>query len=364
MGTHRNRREASLLAALKLSCTSEASDDVPIALRSMVWAVLRGRSVVAAVCAVAVLSPVGARASELSWDGPADCAAAEQLSFAVERALGMPLAGAGQLQFHVRVESAESTTSARLRVSSEALGEVSKERLLVAADCSKLVDTLAVAISLAIGASESPDAPATPRARAAAAPLSSRATAPVPLDTATPALPDDDPQGTELAALLSAVVDQGSLPEPAIGVSIGLELAWDRLALRALGSLFLQQDVALEGELGAELDLMFGTLQACTNVLSEASAFSLPLCLGADLGALSGVGLGIPEPRRASMPWAAPRIDAGTFWDVPHTRLRVGALLTLAAPLNRDEFVLDEIGTVHRPSRMVGRASLGLDLHL
>jgi hypothetical protein len=320
------------------------------------------RAALTAVCGAAALLVSDARASELSWDGPADCATAEQLAFQVERALGMPLESAGQLQFHVRVESAESTASARLRMSNEVTGEVSRERLLVASDCSKLVDTLAVAISLAIGASEERKAPAAPEVRLAAAPRKS----PPPIDAGAPEPPESDTQrrGPALGALLAAVADRGSLPAPALGVSVGLGLAWDRTTLRALATLFIAQNVEVVGARGAELDLIFGTVQACTNVLSEAATFSIPLCVGTDLGALSGVGVGIPRPRRASMPWVAPRIDAGVFWDIPDTRLRLGTLLTVAAPLNRDEFVLDGIGTVHRPSRVVGRGSLGLELHL
>jgi hypothetical protein len=326
----------------------------------------RAAAVLAAVCAAAALLSRGAHASELSWDGPTDCAAAEQLSFEVERALGTPLESAGHLQFHVRVESAESTTSARLRVSSEVPGEVSKERLLVASDCSKLVDTLAVAISLAIGASEAKQAPPAPEARLAATPPRSPAPPPAPIDAGVPEPPESDAPGNtpELAALVAAVADQGSLPAPALGASLGLALAWERATLRALGTLFVDQSVEVTADRGAELDLIFGTLQACTNVLSASSTFSLPLCLGMDIGALSGVGVGIPRPRRASMVWLAPRIDAGVFWDIPDTRLGVGALFTVAAPLNRDEFVLDRIGTVHRPSRVVGRASFGIELQL
>jgi hypothetical protein len=64
------------------------------------------------------------------------------------------------------------------------------------------------------------------------------------------------------------------------------------------------------------------------------------------------------------MLWVAPRVDAGLAWDVPHTQLRVGPLVEAAVPLNRDEFVLDELGTVHRPGRLVGRAALNIELRL
>jgi hypothetical protein len=348
------------LRQARVSCSGgEAGKDVLTCRRPRVSPAPYTRATLALACGLAALSPGGAHASELSWDGPADCAASEQLSFAVERALGMPLERAGTLRFHVRVESSESIASARLRVSSESGGEVSKERLLVAADCSKLVDTLAVAITLAIGASEAqPPEPASAPAQPAPAP------APIDAGASDSSAGDVGQHGPELSALIALLEDQGSLPAPALGASFGLELAWERLALRVFGSVFFEQAVEVSPELGAELNLAYGTLQACTNVLSRASSFSVPWCVGGDLGALSGVGVGMREPQRASMLWASPRVDAGAYWAVPETRLRVGALFTLAVPLNRDEFVLEAIGRVHQPSRVVGRAALGIELEL
>jgi hypothetical protein len=34
--------------------------------------------------------------------------------------------------------------------------------------------------------------------------------------------------------------------------------------------------------------------------------------------------------------------------------------MTVAVPIWRDEFVLEEVGSVHRPAAVVGRASLSL----
>src|SRR5688572_5853064 len=92
------------------------------------------------------LAPSGT-ASDLSWDGPADCAQSEQLQFQVERALGAPLARVAHLHFQVHVERSVPDARARMRVKRER-ETAFKERHLVAPDCSTLVDTLAVAIAL------------------------------------------------------------------------------------------------------------------------------------------------------------------------------------------------------------------------
>jgi hypothetical protein len=317
------------------------------------------------VAVLAALSaPRHALASELIWEGPAECAASDQLRFAVERALGVPLERASHLIFEARVEISNSVASARLRVTPPGEAAATKERVFVAPDCSKLVDTLAVAVTLAIasfttaasvldaGATESSNGilplPAEPAPRE-----------PTELDTG------DGDGAVDLSALFSLVGDSGSLPSPAVGASLGVELGSEPYAVRALGTLLFEQRVRLaspDGDAAADLGLIFGTLQACVNALSATSSLAIPVCAGVDAGVLSGSGVSIARPRRASALWLAPRADIGLLWDIPFTRLRVGLLLTAAAPLERDEFVVRGIGAVHRVSAVVGRASLGIAL--
>jgi hypothetical protein len=318
-----------------------------------------------------------AEASELSWDGPVECAGSEQLLFAVERALATPLAQAARLKFDVRVESSESIASARLRVTRLDAPAKAKERLLAAADCSRLIDTLAVAITLAIGASEAEGgdaeaaADATPIAVAHEPARRERAEQVPPgvEDDGRGELPDNTRDALNPGVFLALVGDTGSLPEPAVGVSLGGRLGWRGVSLRASATMFLEQQVrvpsAVGGDAGAEVGLFYGSLLACADALGgSGAAWSVPLCAGADVGQLSGVGVGAVRPRQGRMLWAAPRVDVGLAWDVPHTQLRVGPLLEAAMPLNRDEFVLDDIGTVHRPGRLVGRAALNIELRL
>ena len=332
-----------------------------------------GRALLGLVAALGGLVSVSpAAASELSWQGPAECAAGEQLRFAVERALGMSLERASRLNFEVRAELSSSLASARLRVitpeaaSAGDAAAVAKERVFAAPDCSKLVDTLAVAVTLAIASS----APEGSELEPASAGASSVA---LPPPTTTPAASPDSLDGGEAhddesvrpSVLFALVVDSGSLPSPAAGASLGVELGLPPIAVRAFGTLLFEQRVRLsapDGAAAADLRSMFGTLQACANALTVTSSLSIPICAGADAGVVSGSGVSIARPARASAPWLAPRADAGLFWDVPFTRLRLDVLLTATAPLIRDEFVVHGIGAVHRASRVVGRACVGLAL--
>jgi hypothetical protein len=334
--------------------------------------------------AVSLLGAAPARASELLWEGPAGCSSSDALSFELERALGVPLESAGRLRFNVRVERSESMASARLEVSSldEPARERVKQRLLVADDCSTLVDTLAVAIGLAIGASEVQRPAAIAGVDASGASLPAAA-----LDSSPPRAPSRPPEADERAdesahdpavpgeggaglrpsVFLDVVGDGGALPNPAVGAALGLALQAGRVAARASGTLLLDQRVrrvSSELSAGADVGLGFGTLQACTDGLGAPMRWALPICVGLDLGQLWGRGVDVARARRAASWWVAPRLDAGLFWAIPGTTLRVGGWLTASAPLKRDEFVVDDVGVVHRPGPLVGRVAIGIDVSL
>jgi hypothetical protein len=347
------------------------------------WCALRLFRAALAIGGLSLIGAGPASASELIWDGPPGCSSSEALSFELERALGVPLASAGRLKFHVQVERSESMASARLEVSSlDASGRArAKQRLLVADDCSTLVDTLAVAIGLAIGASEmqrpaalaegaaqaaspSPSLDSVPRAPTSPPRGDERADDP-PADRAGGA--PDDGAGLRPSVFLDLVGDGGALPNLAVGAALGVALHAGRMAVRASGTLLLDQRVRLassESRTVAEVGLGFGTLQACMDSLGAPLRWALPVCVGVDVGQLWGRGVDVARARRAESWWLAPRLDAGLFWAIPGTTLRAGGWLTASAPLQRDEFVVDDVGIVHRPGPLVGRLGLGVEASL
>jgi hypothetical protein len=313
-----------------------------------------------------------ARASDLSWSGPAECSEREQLLFQIERAIGAPLAQTAPFHFQVHVERTSPDLRARLLVRGDEATSV-KERLLIAPDCHQLVDTLAIAIALAIEAARaetearpSSVAPSqhTPGAQAANEPESSSAAA-----------AGDPEQGSLESAASRPIVpraslwvmgDLGSLPAPALGMAIGVELGWPGVQLRALGTLWLEQHAQLGSEataLGGDINLALGALLACTSPLSpSARVLLLSVCGGGEAGRLSGSGTGVSERRVGATLWLAPRVDSGIFWQLPDTRLRIGAQLSVVVPLVRDELALDQLGVVHQPASLVGRAAFGADV--
>jgi hypothetical protein len=327
------------------------------------------------------LSPLAA-ASELSWSGPAECNESEQLSFQVERALGAPLATTGNVHLQVHVERVEPDARALLRITGAAPDATAgatptpreerhtpvKERLLVAPNCATLVDTLAVAITLAVEAALPP--PARPPV-ASVSPEGSSVTAPRFPPAAADLAPSGEleARGAQLLPSVSAhaMADAGSLPKPALGFALGAQLGGARWQLQLLGTLWLEQRALLQPSsvagAGADLQLATAALLGCANPLgSNAQPWSLGLCAGWEMGRLHGDGRGVTRPRPASALWLAPSLNLSLAWQVPATLLRLVARVGAALPLDRNEFVLERLGTVYQPASLSARASLGVDI--
>ena len=317
-----------------------------------------------------------AGASDLSWSGPPECRESEQLFFQVQRAIGAPLADTGSLHLQVHIESVAPDARALLRIASGAAGSAGaglKERLLVAPDCATLVDTLAVAIALAVEAAAPPavSAPAaaappapgpivTPAVAVSAAPLAGDASPAEAHEERAPLLP---------SAVALLVTDAGSLPHPAFGTTLGVQLGGARWQLELLGTFWFEQHTELRASAvagaGADVGLSTGALLGCTNPFaSDARALSVSLCAGWEMGRLSGSGTGVNRPRIASALWLAPSLPAALAHQFPGTRLSLNARAGAALPLDRNEFVLEGLGTVHQPASLVARVSLGVAVAL
>jgi hypothetical protein len=353
------------------------------------------------VCARALLLmplyvPSRADAAELDWRGPETCPDAEEVRFRIERAIGMPLSHAADLRFEVRAEASPRGYAARIQVD-EGPGTARRERALAAVDCTRLADMVAVAVALALGADADAGSPVGTAGAAAGAggagePLGSQSGADGSVNGAASSGAAQAGQGvlgksdmatgaeaTQSGADAAApsprslwpalsvwfLADTGSLPQPGFGVALGGQLEAGYLQLRATATLLFGQHrelaVAANPVPGADLDLYAGALSACAVPFGSSASLAVYGCVGWELGRLSGVATGVQMPRHGAALWSTPRVDFGMSWAVSETGLRLGALLTVARPLARDDFELREFGSVHRAPSVVGRAAVGLD---
>ncbi len=315
------------------------------------------------VAAVAGLEwgPQPAAAAELLLEEPAPCVTGEELSFRVERLLGQALVGVEAMQLSVRIEPTSQGFSAQLEVwRPGAAGRGT--RSLRAASCRELSESLALAIVVAIGADPKP----AESAPAASTPVESAPPAPADAPIETPSEPSGP--GPILAGSAWMIADTGTLPSPGLGVAMGIGVARPGVALRAIGTLLPEQEgklnVADSSPPGASIGLMAGSALACVPFAVNQSALGLAACAGWELGQLSGSGTHVSVAYRQRRLWSAARFDIAGRWALPDTALAIELLVTAAAPVTRDDFVVKDIGSVHRPANVVGRLGVGLSLSI
>ena len=156
--------------------------------------------------------------------------------------------------------------------------------------------------------------------------------------------------------------DSSALPRPAFGVSGAIGLQGDIWAVQATGAYFLRQRTSLpeDDERGGELALWAVGPSACGAPIRGWAR--LELCAGSELGQMLGDGFGISSPRHPAALWLA-LLGAGQLSLGLTPNFRAYGTLGVAVRLTPDRpFILDGIATVHEPSRVSGRAGLGVEV--
>jgi hypothetical protein len=317
--------------------------------------------------AVVSLAPQ-AGALELRFSPSAACSS-EEITFRVENALAQPVSSIAGPTFHVDIARASLGYVGRVDIAGPSDdATVLGARRVTAASCDELVDTLALTLVLAIaGQREANAAAAAPaptaddgvvNAGAAAVSSTGDALGPSAASSVEPST------GPRLGAFGALIGDAGSLPAFGLGVAVGVDLAWPSLELRVLGVLLPgaegRVDPADPASPGAEIGLASGGLMACAPLSTRLANAELVACVGAELGRLSGHGTQIETSHSSATWWAAPRADLASRWGLPLPGCALEVGIGVAAPIWRDEFVLQGVGSVHRAAPVIGRASLGL----
>jgi hypothetical protein len=316
-----------------------------------------------------------AGAAELVARGPEGCPDARELVFRIERRISRPLEQAAPLRFDVNVEHSVAGYRALIDVTPGGF-----RRELVASDCEELADAVSIAVALALGSALAAPTEGSSHEAGPSEGQLSQGSAPLPVAAASAlGVRQKEDVGADAALESSAslpepslsvwlVGDAGSLPAPAIGAGLGAEATWRRFELHVLATLLFEQETQVESarlaDAGARLGLWTGSALGCTLPWGQRTALAPFVCLGFEVGRLSGVGTGVTEPHQGSALWLAPLVQLGAAWPIPDSALRLEVALLGAAPLNRDEFKLRDVGTVHQPNPWIGRLSFGVGLDL
>jgi hypothetical protein len=321
------------------------------------------RAAVAAGLALALApAPAAGERLALRWTAPAGCPSATEVQAEVARLLGDRTGRTGR-DLAVTAEVAE----ARPGEWSVRLAEGAHERVVRGASCPAVAAAAAVILALMIDpTAEVEPAPALPPASWPVAPASAPAPPPHPPAAPSPPviLPAPAPPATAWPRSWSAgawaSVDAGSLPGAAAGFGVGGALGLGRQQLTAAFEAWPSDagSTAEKTAAGGRFDLLVGVLGTCRTLLT--GRLELAPCVAVELGRLHARGYGVAAPGEGSSVWVAGRGGVRAGWRLT-TRLNVVLRADAVVPFERPSFVLVNVGPVHRPAAVAGRAGLGLE---
>jgi hypothetical protein len=156
---------------------------------------------------------------------------------------------------------------------------------------------------------------------------------------------------------LAGLGDIGAFPELGVGVVAAGAVSYGPLRITALGGVLVSSHEQAAGR-GADFALLSGGLLACAQrTLGPGLAW---LCGGAELGRLSGAGVGVRNSRSGESLWWGPRADVGAAFPLGASLALLGQAGVIV-PQIRPAFVLDD-AFVYRPDAIAWRLALGLEL--
>jgi len=170
-----------------------------------------------------------------------------------------------------------------------------------------------------------------------------------------------DTLGLQWVADVALVLDAGSLPElsPGVTLTIGIEFGAFRFGL---GATLLAHQVARAVSLpSATVTVSLWTGHALAQWYPLRGAVDIGLGAGMEIGRLHGESAGVTDPGAGSHLWLAPTME--THADLHLTSwMSIAGRVAALVPLERSSLDIEGVGAMHRPSDLVVRGELGLQV--
>ncbi|HWB81907.1 MAG TPA: hypothetical protein VG755_43390 [Nannocystaceae bacterium] len=313
-------------------------------------------------------------ATEIAWDAPAECPDATHVRRTIEHYAARGLDETGAVLPSASGAIAAEPGGYRLRLHMEVGDGSATDRVLDDPSCEVLAETAALMIAVTIDPTAvtrppPPKVEPTPPPVEPAPPKQVEPAVVTP-PVVTPAKRSCDVGPSRLrsgdlrpcgAIEAYAGAQLGILPQT-IGGGVGgtIAITWARLRLELGGSHWFRRTARTDDARG-ELGLSAGSASACARLGRR--RFELPLCAGAEVGAIHGRGLGISEPKTERVLWAAAVLGPRAMW-VVHPRLALLFGADLVVPFARYRFEIAGIGVIHRVEPVGGRFRLGLGVRI
>ncbi|HEY8142271.1 MAG TPA: hypothetical protein VIG06_06355 [Kofleriaceae bacterium] len=315
-----------------------------------------------ATAASARAEPARPSAVALSWEAPAGCPSSERILAETDRILAGSTVRTDppiEARARVRQEGERWLLSLETR-----RGAAAGSRELEGESCTALGEAMIVILVLMIDPALVSETP--PRLEPEPSPEVKPPPPAAPVTVSKPAAPPPAPQDCRWgrpAIALAALGDLGALPGPAGGgeLSFGLRRCAFGASAGVLGLAPRTGEAALDAGAGGDVWLLAGA--GAATFRRDLGAVGLGARAGLEAGAMSGRGVGINHPDAGRALWLA--ASGGVTLAVPlGARLAAVLGLDLVVPLRRPRFIIDDLGAVHRPAAVTGRAALGLELAL
>ena len=208
------------------------------------------------------------------------------------------------------------------------------ERTLVADSCAHVAEAAALILVLTLDAPPQPPPPPPPD---------------IPRPAGTP---------LHVAVRLSFALDGGTLPAAAPGLGATVVILRGRLRLELGATYLLPRRSVNAANVGGDIALLSVGLRGC--VLLRRGVVEPRLCGAVEGGAMMGTGVGLADPASGASPWWGLFGGAAVAFNLSaHLSLHaaVDAGLSVASP----DFVIGNVGEVHRPSLELVRGALGAE---
>ncbi|MBV1857387.1 MAG: hypothetical protein KUG77_03170, partial [Nannocystaceae bacterium] len=193
---------------------------------------------------------------------------------------------------------------------------------------------------------------------------------PEPVLAAEP-VSSSEPERLDLGPLeygvgLGLGVSDGSLPGAGPALEVSPFFGVRRVHARLVGQYRTPRGAELPGnpEAGASFQLVAVGGRICPNVLPQPHRVRVPLCAGADVGAVLGSarGTGVRNPGSATSFWSAVTLEGGL--SVQLTRwLSVTGAFEAGIALSQPKFRLEGGGLLHEAARFAPRGTVGVQFH-
>jgi hypothetical protein len=281
------------------------------------------------------LAPSAAAAGtswSLEWSAPQGCPSEQTVRETVEAWLAQGVEANHARGIHVEAEVKQTARGFALELSLETPSGQSEEQL-VAERCETLAGVVALKVALAADPGAWFEAASGESARRAR------------------------PWGARLSAGLS----QGL--QPGVGPHLALTGSWQigpaAFELGAGYGLPNEARYAAHPEIGAKLDLLYGSARAC--VLPNVGSLAFPICAGADVGVMRGQGFGLADTSTSAQSFASLVLGPALRWplsELVHVWLGLDALV----PLVRPQYHVRNLDRLFRPEPIGARVQLGSEL--